>query len=160
MSQDDNKKSAPGSDKQGLAAGAEPALDDNQIIAERRNKLKAIRAAGNADPHDLRRHALADEPPPAPDATSAEGVGATPPRVRHRPRPSTKPMGRRSGGCAVRTFFISGRSSSEGGVAPRLVPLRVGNHARVSTGCRAASWSARNVYEKHRNEDHGAQESA
>src|SRR5881397_946095 len=33
--------------------------DDNQVIAERRAKLAALRAAGNAYPNDFRRSALA-----------------------------------------------------------------------------------------------------
>src|SRR5437763_14865576 len=33
--------------------------DENQIIAERRGKLKALRANGNAYPNDFRRDALA-----------------------------------------------------------------------------------------------------
>ncbi len=36
-----------------------PQLDENQIIAERRGKLAALRAKGNAFPNDFRREALA-----------------------------------------------------------------------------------------------------
>jgi lysyl-tRNA synthetase class 2 len=38
-----------------------PAVDDNQVIAERRGKLATLRAAGNAYPNDFRRDALAGE---------------------------------------------------------------------------------------------------
>ncbi|CAG0995738.1 lysyl-tRNA synthetase, class II [Burkholderiales bacterium] len=38
-----------------------PQLDENQIIAERRGKLAALRAKGNAFPNDFRREALAAE---------------------------------------------------------------------------------------------------
>ena len=38
-----------------------PQLDENQIMAERRGKLAALRAKGNAFPNDFRRNALADE---------------------------------------------------------------------------------------------------
>src|SRR5436309_13518642 len=36
-----------------------PIADENQVIAERRAKLAALRAAGNAYPNDFRRSALA-----------------------------------------------------------------------------------------------------
>ncbi|MEO8486773.1 MAG: lysine--tRNA ligase [Betaproteobacteria bacterium] len=40
---------------------APPAQDENQIIAERRAKLAALRAQGNAYPNDFRRDALAQD---------------------------------------------------------------------------------------------------
>src|SRR4029078_632655 len=39
--------------------GDTPAPDENQIVAERRAKLAALRASGNPYPHDFRRDALA-----------------------------------------------------------------------------------------------------
>ncbi len=41
------------------ARRAEPAPDENKIVAERRDKLKALRAAGGAYPNDFRRANLA-----------------------------------------------------------------------------------------------------
>jgi lysyl-tRNA synthetase class 2 len=38
-----------------------PAVDENQIVAERRAKLKALRESGNAFPNDFRRNRLAGE---------------------------------------------------------------------------------------------------
>ena len=38
-----------------------PPVDENQMIAERRAKLAALRARGNAYPNDFRRDALAGE---------------------------------------------------------------------------------------------------
>ena len=35
--------------------------EENALIAERRNKLSALRERGNAFPNDFRRNALADE---------------------------------------------------------------------------------------------------
>ena len=49
----DNRKGPPD--------GPETPQDENQIIAERRQKLAALRAAGNAYPNDFRRDALADD---------------------------------------------------------------------------------------------------
>jgi lysyl-tRNA synthetase class 2 len=40
---------------------ADPPVDENQIVAERRGKLKAMRESGNAFPNDFRRNRLADE---------------------------------------------------------------------------------------------------
>jgi len=40
---------------------ADPAVDENQIVAERRAKLKALRENGNAFPNDFRRNRLAGE---------------------------------------------------------------------------------------------------
>ena len=64
MSKDDQKK--------GPLNAPEPTLDDNQIIAERRGKLKALRAKGNAYPNDFRRYALAAELHQAHGAKTAE----------------------------------------------------------------------------------------
>ena len=50
--------------------------DDNQIIAERRAKLKALRTEGNAYPNDFRRDALAAELHDAHDAKTAEELEA------------------------------------------------------------------------------------
>ncbi len=69
-SQEDNKK-----------ASAEPAAaapDENQIIAERRGKLKAMRERGNAYPNDFRRDALAADLHAAYDAKSADELDAAP----------------------------------------------------------------------------------
>ena len=38
---------------------APPPPDENQVVAERRAKLAALRAAGRAYPNDFRRNALA-----------------------------------------------------------------------------------------------------
>ncbi len=46
-------------DKKGPPDGPEPPQDENQIIAERRAKLAALRARGSAYPNDFRRDALA-----------------------------------------------------------------------------------------------------
>jgi lysyl-tRNA synthetase class 2 len=55
------------------AAAAPVPADENQIIAERRGKLAALRADGNAFPNDFRRDALAAELHAAHDAkTNAE----------------------------------------------------------------------------------------
>lgn len=70
MSQDDNKKGPP--------EGPDAAPDDNQIIAERRGKLKALRAQGNAYPNDFRRDALAADLHHANDAKTAEELEAAP----------------------------------------------------------------------------------
>ncbi len=73
MSKDDQKKGPP--------EGPEPTLDDNQIIAERRGKLKALRALGSAYPNDFRRDALAAELHEAHDAKTAEELESTPTSV-------------------------------------------------------------------------------
>src|SRR5213079_3018881 len=52
--------------------------DENQIIAERRGKLKALRAQGGAYPNDFRRDALAAELHQAHDAKTAEELESTP----------------------------------------------------------------------------------
>jgi lysyl-tRNA synthetase class 2 len=48
-------------EKQSTTGAAAPIVDTNQIIEERRAKLKALREAGNAFPNDFRRANLADE---------------------------------------------------------------------------------------------------
>jgi lysyl-tRNA synthetase, class II len=73
MSKDDNKNASPESDA--------PPRDENQIIAERRGKLNALRANGNAYPNDFRRDALAGELHHAHDAKSTEELDATPTEV-------------------------------------------------------------------------------
>ncbi len=69
MSQDPTK---------GRIESSGPAQDDNQIVAERRGKLKALRAQGNAYPNDFRRDALADELHRSHDAKPGEELEATP----------------------------------------------------------------------------------
>jgi lysyl-tRNA synthetase class 2 len=64
--------------KKGPPDGQEPPPDDNQIIAERRGKLKALRAQGNAYPNDFRRDALAAELHEAHDAKAAEDLESAP----------------------------------------------------------------------------------
>ncbi len=56
-------------EKNGPAA---PAEDENQIIAERRSKLNALRTCGNAYPNDFHRTALAGELHDAHDAKTHE----------------------------------------------------------------------------------------
>src|SRR5450755_3470158 len=73
MSQDDKKK--------GLPETSEPPADENQIIAERRGKLKALRAQGSAYPNDFRRDALSADLHQAHDAKTAEELEAAPTRV-------------------------------------------------------------------------------
>src|SRR5450631_2543599 len=73
MSQDDKKK--------GLPETSEPPADENQIIAERRGKLKALRAQGSAYPNDFRRDALSADLHQAHDAKTAEEIDAAPTRV-------------------------------------------------------------------------------
>src|SRR6266446_9588705 len=70
MSKEENKKGPP--------EGQAPPPDDNQIIAERRGKLKALRAQGSAYPNDFRRDALAAELHEAHDAKTAEELESTP----------------------------------------------------------------------------------
>src|SRR6478735_12076927 len=75
----------PGQAPRGLAAGqfldsrktmmtdpTSPPSDENQIIAERRGKLAALRAKGQAYPNDFRRDALAADLHAAHDAKSNE----------------------------------------------------------------------------------------
>jgi len=73
MSKDENKKGPPG--------GQEPPPDENQIIAERRGKLKALRAQGSAYPNDFRRDALAAELHQAHDAKTVEEIESAPTSV-------------------------------------------------------------------------------
>ena len=73
MSKDDQKKGPP--------KGPEPTHDDNQIIGERRGKLKALRVKGNAYPNDFRREALAAELHEAHGAKTAEELESTPTSV-------------------------------------------------------------------------------
>src|SRR5690348_14611749 len=55
----DSGQPSGGDDDRGDASGS--ALDTNQIIAERREKLKALRTAGNAYPNDFVRRDYARE---------------------------------------------------------------------------------------------------
>src|SRR5450631_2068928 len=73
MSQDDKKK--------GLPETSEPPADENQIIAERRGKLKALRAQGSAYPNDFRRNALASDLHASHDAKDNAALDAAPTRV-------------------------------------------------------------------------------
>ena len=73
VSKDDQKIGPP--------KGPEPTLDDNQIIGERRGKLKTLRAKGNAYPNDFRRDALAAELHEAHGAKTAEELESTPTSV-------------------------------------------------------------------------------
>ena len=59
-------------DKKGPPDGPEPPQDENQIIAERRTKLAAMRERGSAYPNDFRRNALAAELHAMHDAKSNE----------------------------------------------------------------------------------------
>jgi lysyl-tRNA synthetase class 2 len=73
VSKDDHKKGPP--------ERPDPPLEDNQVIAERRGKLKALRAQGSAYPNDFRRDALAAELHQAHDAKTAEELELTPTSV-------------------------------------------------------------------------------
>ena len=53
---------------------APPPADENQIVAERRGKLAALRAAGNAYPNDFRRDSLAGDLHAAHDASSHDAL--------------------------------------------------------------------------------------
>ena len=55
--------------------------DDNQLIAQRREKLRELRAAGDAFPNDFRRTALAAELHAAHGDTDEAGLEAAPVRV-------------------------------------------------------------------------------
>jgi len=59
-----------------------PPQDDNQIIAERRAKLTALRAQGNAFPNDFRREHLAADLQRAHDGRTNEQLEADPVRAR------------------------------------------------------------------------------
>jgi len=61
-------------EKKGPPEGPDEPRDENQIIAERRGKLTALRAAGPAYPNDFRRDALAGELHDAHDATPNEAL--------------------------------------------------------------------------------------
>ena len=67
MSKDDDKKSTNGTG---------PPADENQIIAERRAKLAALRGRGQAYPNDFRRDALAAELHTAHDGKANEELEA------------------------------------------------------------------------------------
>src|SRR6266550_628461 len=67
---DDNKKGPPN--------GPEPPRDENQIIAERRAKLAALRAQGQAYPNDFHRDAIAGDLHAQHDAKSNEEFEASP----------------------------------------------------------------------------------
>src|SRR5207248_7080444 len=58
-----------------------PAADENQIIAERRAKLAALRASGQAYPNDFRRDALAGTLHTSYDAKTNEELESSPIRV-------------------------------------------------------------------------------
>src|SRR6266566_6016992 len=73
MSKEETKKGPP--------EGQAPPPDDNQIIAERRGKLKELRAQGSAYPNDFRRDALAAELHQAHDAKTAEDLESAPTSV-------------------------------------------------------------------------------
>src|SRR5262252_2252610 len=66
--------------KKGPAEAPAP-LDENQIIAERRAKLRALRDRGQAYPNDFRRDALAGDLHGAYGAKSAEDLDAAPVNV-------------------------------------------------------------------------------
>src|SRR5438105_1885918 len=59
-------------------AASPPPLDENQIIAERRAKLAALRAQGPAYPNDFRRDAVAGELHAQHDAKQNEELDASP----------------------------------------------------------------------------------
>ena len=58
-----------------------PAVDETRVIAERRGKLAALRAAGNAYPNDFRRDALAGDLHAAYDGSENTELESTPTRV-------------------------------------------------------------------------------
>ena len=58
-----------------------PAVDETRVIAERRGKLAALRAAGNAYPNDFRRDALAGDLHAAYDGSENAELESTPTRV-------------------------------------------------------------------------------
>jgi lysyl-tRNA synthetase class 2 len=65
-------------DKRGPLDGPEGPHDENKIVAERRAKLVALRARGQAYPNDFRRDALAGELHAAHDADTTEALEANP----------------------------------------------------------------------------------
>jgi lysyl-tRNA synthetase, class II len=69
-----------GDDKDDPQGGLAP-QDENQIVAERRAKLRALRESGGAYPNDFRREALAADLHEAHGAKSAEQLEASPVQV-------------------------------------------------------------------------------
>src|SRR5215468_810617 len=65
----------------GPAEGTQPQQDENQIIAERRAKLRSLRERGRAYPNDFRRDALAGDLHDAHDPKTAEQLDAAPMKV-------------------------------------------------------------------------------
>jgi lysyl-tRNA synthetase class 2 len=65
-------------DKKAAPVVTLPAADENQIIAERRAKLAALRAQGQAYPNDFRRDAIAGELHAQHDAKSNEELEVSP----------------------------------------------------------------------------------
>jgi len=63
-------------------SAAQPAPDENKLIAERRGKLAALRGAGNAYPNDFQPDALAGELQAAFEGQDAAAVESTARRVR------------------------------------------------------------------------------
>jgi lysyl-tRNA synthetase, class II len=66
------------SDKKGPPDGPEPLRDENQIVAERRAKLRALREQGPAYPNDFHRDALSGTLRSAHDDKTNEALEATP----------------------------------------------------------------------------------
>jgi lysyl-tRNA synthetase class 2 len=65
-------------DKKGPPDGPQPPQDENQIIAERRGKLNALRQHGQAYPNDFRRDALAADLHAEHDGKENDALQATP----------------------------------------------------------------------------------
>ena len=65
----------------GPAEGTQPQQDENQIIAERRAKLRSLRERGRAYPNDFRRDVLAGDLHNAHDPKTAEQLDAAPMKV-------------------------------------------------------------------------------
>jgi lysyl-tRNA synthetase class 2 len=65
-------------DKKGPRHGSEAAQDENQIVAERRAKLRALRERGQAYPNDFHRDALAGALHEAHDGKTNEAMEAAP----------------------------------------------------------------------------------
>ena len=65
-------------DKKAAPVLTPPAADENQIIAERRAKLAALRAQGQAYPNDFHRDAVAGELHGRHDAKSNEELEVPP----------------------------------------------------------------------------------
>ena len=68
-------------DKKAAPVVTPPAADENQIIAERRAKLAALRALGRAYPNDFHRDAVAGELHAQHDAKSNEALEASPAKI-------------------------------------------------------------------------------